>query len=173
MAYVDDFLVLSKDEMLKRKFLEFIPKYVKVKVIGRPETFLGIKFSYKRGEIRLNQEEYIEFLLRKFHMETSSAVKKPMEPGVKVLRNTGNETMRLMVAIAVCEGYELTQLDVVAAFQNPPISHDVYVKIPEGIEHVPGTVWKLKKSLYGLITAARSWYNELNNILTEFKLGRI
>ena len=55
-------------------------------------------------------------------------------------------------------------LDVVTAFLNPAIDDDVYMVLPKGIPGA-GTTVKLKKALYGLKTAPRLWYQEINSFL--------
>ena len=48
-------------------------------------------------------------------------------------------------------------LDVKAAFlQGDPIKRDVFIEPPK--EFFTGKLWKLKKTVYGLCDAARSWY---------------
>ncbi|GAA0183288.1 transmembrane signal receptor [Lithospermum erythrorhizon] len=42
---------------------------------------------------------------------------------------------------------------------------EVYMKTPEGIDAPPGTVCRLKKSLYGLKQASRQWFSNLNEVL--------
>ena len=78
-----------------------------------------------------------------------------------------------MISIAVNEGYSMTQADVVAAFQNSPIDYVVHVKPPAGYDCPPGTLWQLCKSLYGLNTAAKDWYGEINDIFNSAYLKRL
>jgi len=51
------------------------------------------------------------------------------------------DALRLMISIAVNEGYSMTQADVIAAFQNSPIGYVVHVKPPAGYDCPPGTLW--------------------------------
>ena len=65
------------------------------------------------------------------------------------------ETMRLMISVAVNNGYKIIHLDVVAAFQHSKINYNVFVRPAAGTECTPNTLWRLKRSLYGLLTAAK------------------
>lgn len=69
------------------------------------------------------------------------------------------ESLRITLAIIVVLGLQLFQLDFKGAFLNSPISHDVYMKQPEGFvkpgeEHL---VCKLKKSIYGTRQGSYDW----------------
>jgi hypothetical protein len=67
----------------------------------------------------------------------------------------------MMIAIAANEGWGLRSIDISAAFlQGREMDREVYVQPPPEIA-MPGTVWKLKKGLYGLKEAARLWYDEI------------
>ena len=65
-----------------------------------------------------------------------------------------------MLAFACIMGFRLFQMDVKSAFLNGDIEKEVYVDQPPGFvdyEH-PNHVYKLKRALYGLEQAPRSWY---------------
>ena len=65
------------------------------------------------------------------------------------------EMLKVVLVIAVNEGWKAECLDVTAAFlQGAAIERDVFVKPPKE-EHVEGTLWKLLKSGYGLNDASR------------------
>lgn len=69
------------------------------------------------------------------------------------------ESLRITLAIIVVLGLHLFQLDFKGAFLNSPISHDVYMKQPEGFikkgeEHL---VCKLRKSIYGTKQGSHDW----------------
>jgi len=63
------------------------------------------------------------------------------------------EAIKLLLSYAVNHGIILYQMDVKSAFLNGVIGEEVYVKQPPGFEDLkhPDHVYKLKKSLYGLI----------------------
>lgn len=79
-------------------------------------------------------------------------------------------TYRGSVSFAAQHDYEIRQLDVKTAFLQAELEEDIYVQPPVGYEHInsDGTpmCWRLKRSLYGLVQAARCWYLEISSYLT-------
>ena len=67
------------------------------------------------------------------------------------------ETIRLIIALAAHEGWEIHHLDVKTTFLHGELKEEVYVVQPEGF-YVAGKenkVYKLKTTLYGLKQAPR------------------
>ena len=81
------------------------------------------------------------------------------------------ETVRLLLALAAKNEWEVHHLDVKSAFLNGKLYEEVYVNQPEGYvkEGHERKVYKLFKALYGLRQAPRAWYTQLNKCLE--KLG--
>ena len=76
-------------------------------------------------------------------------------------------SIRVLLAIAAKQDYEIHQMDVTTAFLNGNLDEEIYMTQPEGFEE-PGKenlVCKLKKGLYGLKQAPRSWNTKLHKIL--------
>ncbi|KAL8090356.1 hypothetical protein AgCh_039723 [Apium graveolens] len=73
---------------------------------------------------------------------------------------TRMETVRLLLAIAANNGWEVHHLDVKLAFLNGVLLEEVYVAQPQGSERAgeEKKVYKLFKALYGLRQAPRAWY---------------
>lgn len=93
--YVDDFFVFSNDcknvEFLKSK----LSSEFEIKDLGEAKQCLGVKITrdYKNNEIFLDQESYIDQVLRNFGMENCKTVNTPMESKVnadKVLNSDIN-----------------------------------------------------------------------------------
>lgn len=69
------------------------------------------------------------------------------------------KSIRILLSIAAHLDYEIWQMDVKTAFLNGSLEEDIYMKQPDGFiekgqEHL---ICKLKKSIYGLKQASRSW----------------
>ena len=77
------------------------------------------------------------------------------------------EAIRLFLTFACIMNFKLYQMDVKSVFLNGYIEEEIYVEQPLGFvdfDH-PNHVYKLKKTLYGLKEAPRSWYKRLSNLL--------
>lgn len=62
-------------------------------------------------------------------------------------------------------------MDIITAFFHGPYKEEVYVTQPEGFQ-IPGRenlVYRLRKALYGLRQAPRSWYEEIDKILKNIR----
>ncbi|GKD78834.1 retrovirus-related pol polyprotein from transposon TNT 1-94, partial [Tanacetum coccineum] len=68
-------------------------------------------------------------------------------------------------------------MNVKTTFLNGPLKEEVYVNQPDEFvdPHYPNKVYRLKKALFGLKQASRSWYDELSNFLVSkgFSKGSI
>lgn len=80
--------------------------------------------------------------------------------------------LRILVAIAVENDWEIHQVDVVAAYLNSPIDTPVYMNQPEMYEedNKETFICKLNKSLYGLKQSGRNWNGFLHEILVKIGL---
>jgi hypothetical protein len=76
-------------------------------------------------------------------------------------------TVRLVLALASINHWNLHQLDVNNAFLHGDLQEDVYMTPPPNIDAKPNQVCKLVKSLYGLKQASRKWYEKLTSILVS------
>ena len=80
------------------------------------------------------------------------------------------KSVRILFAIAAYYDYEIWQMDVKTAFLNGHLSEDVYMVQPEGFVNpkYPNKVCKLKKSIYGLKQASRTWNHRFNEEIKKF-----
>ena len=64
-----------------------------------------------------------------------------------------------MLAIAVYHDYEIWQMDMKTAFLNGYLKEEVYMSQPEKFisKGRANQVYRLKKSIYGLKQASKSW----------------
>ena len=78
------------------------------------------------------------------------------------------KSVRIILAIAAYFDYEIWQMDVKTAFLHGNLTEDVYMIQPEGFVDPTSTskVCKLKRSIYGLKQASRSWNIHFDEVVT-------
>ena len=77
------------------------------------------------------------------------------------------ESIRIICALAAKYDLELDQMDVSTAYLNGVLDEEIYISPPEGVPIEDGFCWKLKKSIYGLKQAGRTWNRTLDAALTK------
>jgi hypothetical protein len=81
--------------------------------------------------------------------------------------------LRVILAAAVLNGWEVHQADVKAAYLNADLEEEVFMWPPLGWKpQQPGMVWRLLKSLYGLKQAGLNWYRTLCRALRDLGFMR-
>nr|GEX57965.1 hypothetical protein [Tanacetum cinerariifolium] len=87
------------------------------------------------------------------------------------------EAIRIFLAYATHKNMVVYQMDVKTAFLNGNLREEVYVSQPDGFvdQDNPNHVYKLKKALYGLKHALRTWYDMLLSFLIsqDFSKGSV
>ena len=79
---------------------------------------------------------------------------KPQSDSPTALR----ESVKIFLAVAANEAFELESVDIRAAFlQSKELDRDVFVEPPKDLKK-ENIVWKLKKPLYGLDDASRKFW---------------
>ncbi|KAL9232273.1 hypothetical protein vseg_007401 [Gypsophila vaccaria] len=78
-------------------------------------------------------------------------------------------SIRIILAIATFHNYEIWQMDVKTAFLNGFLEEELYMKQPEGFTDpkYPKKVCKLKRSIYGLKQASRSWNHRFDEVIKQ------
>ncbi|GJY85814.1 putative RNA-directed DNA polymerase [Tanacetum coccineum] len=78
--------------------------------------------------------------------------------------------IRILISIAAYYDYEIWQMDVKTAFLNGYLDEDIYMVQPEGFidPNHPRKVCKLKRSIYGLKQASRSWNKRFDEEIKRF-----
>ena len=83
------------------------------------------------------------------------------------------ESLRVLLNLAVLNGCCVRQLDIRTAFLNGVLEEDIYIKQPNGYEDGTKRICKLKKALYGLKQAPRVWNFELMGFLSTIGFQQI
>lgn len=79
--------------------------------------------------------------------------------------------VRILISTAVQNNYALHSLDVSQAFvQSDELKPETeyYIYPPQGSNEPPGTVWKLRRPLYGLAVAPRAWSDTFRAFLKSY-----
>nr|GEZ86838.1 hypothetical protein [Tanacetum cinerariifolium] len=90
---------------------------------------------------------------------------------VKLDELGGLEAIRIFLAYAAHKNMVVYQMDVKTAFLNGNLKEEVYVSQPDGFvdQDNPNHVYKLKKALYRLKQASRTWYD----MFQDFSKGSV
>ncbi|KAJ0534339.1 putative RNA-directed DNA polymerase [Helianthus annuus] len=131
---------------------------------------IGCKWVYKikykaNGEI----ERYKARLVAKgFNQREGIDFGETFSPVVKMV------TVRIVLKLAVNNGWPLYQLDINNAFLYGSLSEEVYMSLPQGyFSNDKNKVCKLVKSLYGLKQAPRKWNEKLTSVLVDMALFKV
>ncbi|MBW0546139.1 hypothetical protein O181_085854 [Austropuccinia psidii MF-1] len=77
-------------------------------------------------------------------------------------------SLRTLIAFAAANNLQFHQLDVKSTFLNAPLTKDVYLSIPQGLNICQQShCLKLKKEIYVLRQAPFAWYDSLKKWLTS------
>lgn len=85
------------------------------------------------------------------------------------------ESLRILLAIAATEDYEISKFDVKTAFLYGDLKEEIYMEQPDGYtkKRKQSLVCRLLHSLYGLRQSSRSWNEKFVNFLSDFGLEPI
>lgn len=82
--FVDDFFVFSNCEMATNKLINELSCEFKMKDLGQIKQCLGLRVNMHKNVITVDQEQYVESLLKRFNMLHCKTVKTPMEINLKL-----------------------------------------------------------------------------------------
>jgi transposase InsO family protein len=84
------------------------------------------------------------------------------------------ESVRLLLVVAVHQGWQVHHMDVKSAFLNGELLEEVYVSQPPGFvdDNHKNKVYRLHKALYGLRQAPRAWNAKLDSSLLSLGFHR-
>jgi hypothetical protein len=124
---------------------------------------IGLKWVYK-----LKKDSKGEVLKHKARLVAKGYVQRRGIDFEEVFAPVARlETVRLLIAIAAQEGWQVHHMDVKSAFLNGDLVQEVYVAQAPGFEKKgeEHKVLKLHKALYGLRQAPRAWNSKLDKSL--------
>lgn len=83
LLYVDDLILLCEDEQEIKIFKEALQEKFDMKDLGSNNLkYLGINITKKNDVIELDQEQYLDGLLKKYNMEGCKPIATPIEQGL-------------------------------------------------------------------------------------------
>jgi len=78
-----------------------------------------------------------------------------------------SESLRLLMSVLCQKTWTLNSMDIKSAFlQGMELSRDIHIRPPPEAKS-DGTLWKLKKCVYGLADASLYWYNRVKATMLE------
>lgn len=89
-VYVDDFFIFSNDVSEEENVKFKLGQIFKIKDLGQIKNCLGMRVTVDKinNSITLDQEKYIDQILRKFNMIDCNTVATPIETNVNLVRQT-------------------------------------------------------------------------------------
>ena len=118
---------------------------------------IGVKWVFKtklneRGEVDKHKARLV---VKGFSQQPDIDYGETFAPVARI------DTIRFVLAIAAQNKWPIYQMDVKSSFLNGVLNEEVYVDQPPGFEikNHEHKVYMLKKVLYGLKQASRSWYS--------------
>ena len=127
---------------------------------------VGCKWVYKRKQgIDGKVETFKARLVVKGYTQKEGIDYKETFSPVAMLK-----FIRILLSIAAHYNYEIWQMDVKTAFLNGNLDEEIYMMQPEGFiaKNQKHMVCKLKRSVYGLKQASRSWNIRFDQAIKSF-----
>ncbi|KAL0543601.1 hypothetical protein IC582_018701 [Cucumis melo] len=121
---------------------------------------LGVKWVY-RTKLKSdgNVEKYkARLVVKGYKQEYGVDYEEMFAPMTRI------ETIRLILSLAVQNGWKVYQMDVKSAFLNGHLKEEIFVAQPFGYvkKGEEEKMYKMKNALYGLKQAPRAWYSRID-----------
>ena len=146
MADVTEEVTLAKQNELKNLLAEHV--YEEVHNIG--QSYISVRWVVTSKKVDGLLKTKARLVARGFE-EDSSQFRTDSPTCMR-------ESIRIMLSLAASFGWEISSMDIKAAFlQGKLIDREVYLKPPKEAG-VSNKLWKLRKVVYGLSDASRIWY---------------
>jgi hypothetical protein len=133
--------------------------------MGDDKKPLGVKWVYKTkykssGEIdRFNAR----FVAKGYKQKSGVDYFEVFAPIARL------DTIHMLISLSTQNNWKIHQMDVKSAFLNGTLEEEVYVEQPTGyvVRGKEDTVYRLKKTLYGLKQALRAWYKTIDSYFLQ------
>lgn len=100
-VYVDDFLILWKIKSEKENIKRFLSSEFKMKDLGRAKQCVGLRISNdNQGNYYLDQELYINEIIKRFGMADCNPISTPSDPNTKLSLAMSPKTPEERAALA-------------------------------------------------------------------------
>lgn len=116
---------------------------------------IGCKWVFKTkigldGKVETNK---VKLVVKGYHERQGVDYEETFSPVVML------KSIKILLAITAHYDYEIWQMDVKTTFLNGYIDQDIYMEQPKGFtpKDQTGKVCKLKRSIYGIKQASKSW----------------
>lgn len=123
--YVDDFLILYKNDKELNEIRKYLHETFQMKDLGVAKNCVGIEINRGKDFIELNQTKYIQKILQRFGMSDCKPVKTPCELHQKLSAEVVNEENCLVGKVAYQEAVgsllyltQATRPDIAFAVNN-------------------------------------------------------
>ena len=83
-VYVDDVIFGSTKDELAHSFSKLMQGEFEMSMIGELTHFIGLQIHQQDSSIFLSKSKYARNLVKKFGLESTSSVRTPMSPNVKL-----------------------------------------------------------------------------------------
>ena len=79
------------------------------------------------------------------------------------------ESLRVLLSLAALRNFDVLQFDITSAYLHGTLKEEVHMEQPYGYvkPDKENWVWRLRKGLYGLVQAGRTWNEKLNTHMIE------
>jgi hypothetical protein len=147
LVWVDDILATDSNEAQLQALVDLFTTEYKVKDLGYPSNFIGIKILRNRnGDITLSQSHYLKTVLERFNLENINPKDVPLNPGTQIEKFDGEAQQQHKAVYASAIG----GIGWAAICTRPDLARG-YAKLARYVDN-PGPIhFKALQQLFGYI----------------------